>query len=92
MQGEVRHYYCWEIMQCNEEDPCPVRLGKIDRCWEWMERHAGFQCQYGLCAECIVYLGHNASPVLRTWDIEEILLSRDLLDQEGDAAFRCRVP
>jgi hypothetical protein len=81
--------YCWEIMQCDEEDACPVRVNKVECCWEWMNKHVQFQSQYGLCAECLVYLSRNENTVLAAGEIEQIMLRRGLYQE--DTAPCCRL-
>jgi len=74
--------YCWEIMQCDGEPMCPVRKNKIQRCWDWMKEHDQFQCQYGLCNECIVYMRSNESTLLTEREIERVMISRGLYQEE----------
>lgn len=81
MRGESKQY-CWDIMQCDEEDGCPVRVNKIERCWEWMHQHVQFQSQYGLCAECIVFLSQNDNTILAAGEIERIMVSRGLYQED----------
>lgn len=69
---------CWEIMQCGDDDSCPVRAGRLARCWEQAEQRGGFQSHYGLCAECIVFLCHHDNPILSNAEIAEILTLRSL--------------
>lgn len=87
MRGENK-CYCWEIMQCDDKDACPVRAQKIDRCWDWMNRHSQFQSQYGLCPECIVYLAQNDNTILAADEVELIMISRGLY-QDDAAAPAC---
>ena len=74
--------YCWEIMQCDDEQLCPVRKNKLDQCWQFMKEHNQFQCQYGLCKDCIVYLCNNENTILTDWEIERIMIRRGFY-QEG---------
>lgn len=73
---------CWEIMQCDEKNPCPVRLAQNSRCWEWMATHNEFQCQYGLCDECIVYLCNNKNTILTKYELEQVMISRGLYQRD----------
>ena len=84
--------YCWEIMQCDEEDACPVRVNKIARCWEWMQQHTQFQSQYGLCAECIVFICQNENTVLASGEIEQIMIRRGLFQEDTLPCCRDRLP
>jgi len=77
-----RMHNCWEIMQCDEEGQCPIRLQKNSRCWEWMAAHNEFQCQYGLCDECIVYLCNNHNTILSARELEEVMISRGLYEKD----------
>ena len=75
---EERIHNCWDIMQCDEKNPCPVRVNKINRCWEWMAQNDQVQCQYGLCDECIVYLCNNENTLLTNWELEQVMIGRGL--------------
>lgn len=86
----MRH--CWDIMQCDEEDSCPVRENKIAHCWEWMQKHTQFQSQYGLCAECIVFLSKNENTILAAGEIEQIMISRGLFQEDTLPCRRDRRP
>jgi hypothetical protein len=86
----MRH--CWDIMQCDEEESCPVRENKIAHCWEWMQKHTQFQSQYGLCAECIVFLCQNENTVLAAGEIEHIMISRGLFQEDTLPCRRNRLP
>ncbi|MHB8789955.1 MAG: hypothetical protein ACYDBT_08745 [Desulfobulbaceae bacterium] len=86
----MRH--CWDIMQCDEEESCPVRDNKIAHCWEWMQKHTQFQSQYGLCAECIVFLSKNENTILAAGDIEQIMISRGLFQEDTLPCRRDRRP
>ena len=77
-----RMHNCWDIMQCDEENPCPVRLQKISRCWEFMATHNEFQCQYGLCSDCIVYLCNNRNTLLSASELEQVMISRGLYEHD----------
>ncbi len=77
-----RAHKCWEIMQCGESSPCPVRMQNISRCWEWMSANNEFQCQYGLCEECIVYLCNNENTILSDHDLEQAMISRGLYEED----------
>ena len=77
-----RMHNCWEIMQCDEDNPCPVRLQNGSRCWEWMAAHNEFQCQYGLCDECIVYLCNNKNTILSKHELEQVMISRGLYEPD----------
>jgi len=82
MMSAERMYNCWEIMQCDEKNPCPVRVKKNFLCWEWMAAHNEFQCQYGLCDECIVYLCNNKNTILSERELEQVMISRGLYEQD----------
>ena len=73
-----RMHKCWEIMQCDENSGCPVRLQNIARCWEWMAQSNEFQCQYGLCSECIVYLCNSGITFLSEEEIHQVMKTRGL--------------
>jgi len=77
-----RIYNCWEIMQCDENNQCPVRINEISRCWEFMAQNDEFQCQYGLCNECIVHLCNNKSTLLTHIELENIMISRGLYQDD----------
>jgi len=81
MMSAEKIQYCWDIMQCDEESPCPVKEQKIKRCWDWMREHDQFQCQYGLCYECIVYLCNNENTILSEREIEQVMIRRGLYDK-----------
>ena len=83
--------HCWEIMQCDEEDACPVRVNKVAHCWEWMQQHTQFQSQYGLCAECIVFLCQNENTVLAAGEIEQIMIRRGLYQEDATPCCRLRL-
>ena len=71
---------CWEIMQCDDEDMCPVRVNSIKRCWELMEKNNEFQFRYGLCYECIVYLCNNENANFSENEINQLLGNCDLCE------------
>ena len=76
-----RKQNCWDIMHCDTEDKCPVRINGIKRCWEWMEQHKAFQCRYGLCYECIVYLCNNENSFFNEKERSDVLRKTALLEQ-----------
>lgn len=73
--------HCWDIMQCDDEIPCPVRDNKLDRCWEWMKKNNRFQFKYDLCNECIVYLYNNKSTLLAKNELEQAMIRRGLFEK-----------
>jgi len=79
-----RMHNCWDIMQCDENNPCPVRMAKTGRCWEWMAQNNQVQCQYGLCDECIVYLCNNENTLLTHWELEQVMIDRGLYKPDID--------
>jgi hypothetical protein len=70
--------YCWQIMQCGDDPPCPVRKQKISHCWEWMKKNVSIPCKYGLCEECIVYLCKNELSFFSRRDLEQIITWRSV--------------
>ena len=77
-----RMYNCWEVMQCDENSQCPVRINKISSCWEYMAQTNEFQCQYDLCHECIVYLCNDKNSLLTNVELENIMISRGLHQED----------
>ena len=77
-------YNCWDIMQCDENNPCQVRVDKISKCWEWVALNNQIQCQYGLCDECIVYLYNNENTLLTNWELEQVMIGRGLYKPDID--------
>lgn len=68
---------CWEIIQCDNESSCPARFSSEDKqCWEVMEEHNSFQCHYGLCEECIVFLSRTSESLLSSREFAEIMRTR----------------
>jgi len=80
-----RMHKCWEIMQCEEDSICPVRLQNVNRCWEWMAQNNEFQCKYGLCHDCIVYLCNSGITFLSEKEINEVMIRRglDTVDEQS---------
>jgi len=72
---------CWEIMHCDDSVLCPMRKNG-STCWEWMKENNGFQCRYGMCQDCIVYLYNNDNTVLSHEEVEEVLKKRKLCHLE----------
>lgn len=68
--------YCWEIIQCDNSSSCPARSSKKKPCWEVMAEHSSFQCHYGLCEECIVFLSKTRSSVFSSNELEEVMQQR----------------
>ncbi len=89
MSAEIKQY-CWEIMQCDEEEGCPVRVNKLERCWEWMQNHVQLQSQYGLCAECIVFLCQKENIVLGTGEIDHLMVRRGMYQEDRTPCCRLR--
>lgn len=73
--------YCWEIIQCDDKSSCPARLSEKKSCWEVMEEHNSFQCHYGLCEECIVYLSKTRDPLFTSHELEEVMRNRIIAPQ-----------
>ena len=73
--------YCWEIIQCDNSSSCPARSSEKKPCWEVMAEHNSFQCHYGLCEECIVYLGKTGNPVFSSRELEEVMRNRTVTQQ-----------
>lgn len=82
-----RMHKCWEIMQCDENTKCPVRTQNVARCWEWMATNNSFQCQYGLCHECIVYLCNSGITFLSESEIHEVMIQRGLDKAESTESW-----
>ena len=70
---------CWEIIQCNEEDTCPARSNVKKQCWEVMGEHNSFQCHYGICDECIVYLSKSNDSSSCSKKMNEVLQKREAI-------------
>jgi len=52
-----------------------------------MAKNNEYQCQYGLCGECIVYLCNSGITFLSDKEIHEVLLKRGL--DEVDSTGPC---
>ncbi len=74
--GKHMDQFCWEIIQCGNKESCPAQSEKQKPCWEVIEEHNSFQCQYGLCEECIVYLGKSNNSIFSRKEFEEVLMQR----------------
>lgn len=74
----ARKQNCWEIMHCDEENKCSVRVNNINRCWEWMEKNNEFQYSYSLCYDCIVYLCNKKNSVLTKNELDYIMKMKNL--------------
>lgn len=70
--------FCWEITECDADLSCPMRMNGT-ACWEWAEKNNGFQCHYGMCKDCIVYLYYNENTILTPAEIEEVMKRRTLM-------------
>ena len=68
--------FCWEIIQCDNKTSCPARLDAKKPCWAVMEEHNSFQCHYGLCEECIVYISKSQNSMFSRKELEEVMLNR----------------
>ena len=73
--------YCWEIIQCDAKSSCPAGANEKKPCWEVMEEHDSFQCHYGLCEECIVYLSKCKDSLFSSKELEEVMLNRMAVHQ-----------
>ena len=71
--------YCWEIIQCDDKDSCPARLNPEKQCWEVMGEHNSFQCHYGLCEECIVYLSKSKDSMFSSKELKEVMQKREVI-------------
>jgi len=71
--------YCWEIIQCDDKDSCPARSNEKKHCWEVMGEHNSFQCHYGLCDECIVYLSKSKDSLFSSKELNEVIRKRELI-------------
>lgn len=89
MSAETKQY-CWDIMQCDEDEACPVRVNKLEHCWEWMQQHVQLQSQYGLCAECIVFLCQKENIVLGTGEIDHLMVRRGMYQEDRSPCCRLR--
>jgi hypothetical protein len=48
---------CWEIMQCEDAEDCPVRQQTDGtRCWEIVKEFEDYRSSYDICQDCLVYL------------------------------------
>ena len=66
-----KQIFCWQVMKCGDHS-CPVRRYKIDKCWEYMAKVEGYQCEYGLCKDCIIYFCKNELFNFSYRDLEQI--------------------
>jgi len=41
-----------------------------------MAENNTYQCHYGLCEDCIVYLYNNGNPILSSKEVEEVIRMR----------------
>ena len=73
--------YCWEIIQCDDKGTCPARYAKDKNCWEVMAENGSFQCHYGLCDECIVYLSKTEVLLFTRQEVEEVMRRRMIAPQ-----------
>ncbi|MCL7487624.1 MAG: hypothetical protein M8357_05560 [Desulfobulbaceae bacterium] len=69
--------YCWDIIQCDDKGSCPARLYNKKPCWEVMAEHNSFQCHYGLCEECIVYLSKSRDTSFSVKELDELMRMRE---------------
>lgn len=73
--------YCWEIIQCGDNVSCPARSVTAKPCWEVMQAHSSFQCHYGLCEECIVYLSKSNDSMFSRKEMDEVMRNRRVVHQ-----------
>lgn len=73
--NSLKRLACWEITHCDDTVFCPIRNNRT-ACWEWMAQNNGFQCHYGLCQDCIVYLYNNDNSILSPEEMEAVIRSR----------------
>lgn len=66
---------CWEIIGCDTTSPCPARTAS-QPCWEIMAEKVTFQCHYGLCEECIVYLMKSVDSGFPRGEMEKVMRDR----------------
>ena len=71
--------YCWEIIQCYDKGSCPARSNEKKQCWEIMGEHNSFQCHYGLCDECIVYLSKSKNAIFSSKELDEVIQKREVI-------------
>lgn len=74
-------HYCWEIIRCDDTSSCPARSQEKKQCWEIMAEHNSFQCHYGICEECIVYLGKSKASLFTGNEMEEVMRNRMAVQQ-----------
>lgn len=72
-------HHCWEIIQCDDKDSCPARMDEKKQCWEVMGAHNSFQCHYGICDECIVYLSKSEASLLNRKELNEVIQQREVI-------------
>lgn len=79
--NSLKKFACWEITHCDDTVFCPIRENGT-ACWEWMAQNNGFQCQYGLCQDCIVYLYYNDNKILSSEEMAEVIRRRMVFHPE----------
>jgi len=75
---------CWEIMQCEEVEECPVWQRKDGTpCWETVKKLGDYRSSYEICNDCLVYLLKNQARLFSDQEIRDMTEVR--CDQRGAA-------
>ena len=71
--GSQCDLFCWEIMQCENSDDCPVRENPEKPCWEIARKFEDFRKANNICRDCIVHVLKSENSVLSKQEIHKIM-------------------
>jgi hypothetical protein len=67
----LRDLPCWEIMQCENVEECPVwQQHDGTPCWEIVKEFEDYRSFYDICQDCVVYLLKNEARVFSEQEIK----------------------
>ena len=71
--GSRSDLFCWEIMQCENSDDCPVKKNPGKQCWEIANETDDYRKANNICSDCIVYVIKAGHSVLSRQEINKVM-------------------
>jgi hypothetical protein len=75
--GSRSALFCWEIMQCDKSNNCPVKNNSEKPCWE-IDDYRNF---FNICRDCIVHVLKAENSVLTNQEAKSIVEAKQTISR-----------
>lgn len=80
--GSRSALFCWEIMQCDKSNNCPVKNNSEKPCWEIArEIDDDYRNFFNICRDCIVHVLKAENSVLTNQEAKSIVEAKQTISR-----------